>query len=165
LSIIGLLILRSARESIDAGSPLFAWIDIAMGAVLLIVTAVSATRQSDIDEQEKRLRGAPVAAYFGLGVVMMLSNLNTLAVAVSMLHEIAIADVTSFERGLTLAIVDAVILLPVLLPIAIVALAPRTADRILPKIRTGVDRYGVKVGIVVFTAIAIYLLIEGISHL
>ena len=57
------------------------------------------------------------------------------------------------------------ILLPVILPIALVALAPRTADRILPKIRAGVDRYGVKVGIVVFTAIAIYLLIEGISHL
>jgi hypothetical protein len=160
-----LLILRGARESVDAGSPLFAWIDIAMGLVLLVVTAVSATRQGDIDAQEKRLRGAPVAAYFGLGVVMMLSNLNTLAVAVSMLHEIAIADVTSLERGLTLATVDAVILLPILLPIAIVALAPRTADRILPKIRTAVDRYGIKVGIVIFTAIAIYLLIEGVSHL
>ncbi len=136
-----------------------------MGVVLLIVTAISATRQGDIDEQEKRLRGAPVAAYFGLGVVMMLSNLNTLAVAVSMLHEIAIADVTAFQRFLTLAIVDTVILIPVVLPIAFVALAPHTADRILPKIRAGVDRYGVKVGIVVFTAIAIYLLIEGISHL
>ena len=98
-------------------------------------------------------------------MVMMLSNLNTLAVAVSMLHEIAIADVTSFERGLTLAIVDAVILLPVVAPIALVALAPGTAGRVLPKIRDGVDRYGVRVGIVVFTGIAIYLLIEGIGHL
>ena len=133
LSAAGLIALSSARSSIDAGSPLFAWIDIAMGVVLLIVTAVSATRQSDLDAQREKLRGAPVAAYFGLGMVMMLSNLNTLAVAVSMLHEIAIADVTSFERGLTLAIVDAVILLPVVAPIALVALAPGTAGRVLPE--------------------------------
>ncbi|CAN5563234.1 hypothetical protein BH20ACT15_BH20ACT15_04480 [soil metagenome] len=57
------------------------------------------------------------------------------------------------------------ILLPVIAPIALVAIAPSAADRVLPKIRTGVNRYGVRVGVAVFTAIAIYLLIEGISHL
>ena len=81
---------------------------------------------------------------------MMIANLNTLAVAVSLLHEIAIADVTSFERGLTLALADAVILLPIVAPI-LLCLAPRTADRVLPMIRRGVDRYGVRVGVVVFT--------------
>lgn len=90
-------------------------------------------------------------------MVMMLSNLNTLAVAVAvaMLHEIAIADVSTFERAFTLAVVDAVILLPVIAPIALVAIAPSAADRVLPKIRAGVDRYGVRVGVAVFTMIAI----------
>ena len=96
---------------------------------------------------------------------MMIGNLNTLAVAVSLLHEIAIADITTFERCLTLWIVDTIILAPLVLPITLVAIAPRTADRVLPAIRSGVDRYGVQVGVVVFTGIAIYLLIEGISHL
>ena len=96
---------------------------------------------------------------------MMLSNLNTLAVAVSMLHEIAIADVTSFERGLTLGDRRRGDPPPDPHPDRDRRPRPPTADRILPKIRAGVDRYGVKVGIVVFTAIAIYLLIEGISHL
>jgi hypothetical protein len=36
---------------------------------------------------------------------------------------------------------------------------------VLPKIRKGVDDYGFQVGVVVFTGIAIYLLIEGVSHL
>ncbi len=165
LSVAGLLAFSGARSSVDPGSPLFAWIDIAMGVVLLAVSAVSLTRTSSIDSAQQRLRGAPIAAYAGFGMVMMLSNLNTLAVAVSMLHEIAIGDISAFERGLTLAIVDAVILLPVIAPIAFVALAPDAADRILPKIRAGVDRYGVKVGVAVFTGIAIYLLIQGISHL
>ena len=165
LSVAGLLAFSDARSSVDPGSPLFAWIDISMGAVLLVVSGVSLTRASSIDDAQRRLRGAPVAAYFGFGMVMMLSNLNTLAVAVSMLHEIAIADVSTFERGLTLAIVDAAILLPVLAPIALVALAPSAAERVLPKIRAGVDRYGVRVGVLVFTAIAIYLLIQGFSHL
>ncbi len=165
LSAAGLLAFSGARSSFDAGSPLFAWIDIAMGAVLLVVSAVSLSRTSSIDSAQQRLRGAPIAAYVGFGMVMMLSNLNTLAVAVSMLHEIAVADVSTFQRGLALAIVDAVILLPVLAPIAFVALAPGPAERILPKIRAGVDRYGFKVGVVVFTGIAVYLLIQGISHL
>jgi hypothetical protein len=165
LSVVGLLAFSGARSSVDPGSPLFAWIDISMGVVLLVVSGVSLTRASAIEGAQKRLRGAPVAAYFGFGMVMMLSNLNTLAVAVAMLHEIAIADVASFQRGLTLAIVDAVILLPVIAPIALVALAPSAAERVLPKIRAGVDRYGVRVGALVFAAIAVYLLIEGFSHL
>jgi tellurite resistance protein TehA-like permease len=165
LSVVGLILLRGARDSLDAGSPLFAWIDIGMGAALVVVTVVSLLRRGDVTEQEQRLRGAPVAVYFGVGMAMMIGNLNTLAVAVSLLHEVAIADITSFERFLTLAIVDLIILLPLLVPIGLVALAPRTAERVLPKIRKGVDDYGFQVGVVVFTGIAIYLLIEGISHL
>jgi tellurite resistance protein TehA-like permease len=165
LSVVGLILLRGARDSLDAGSPLFAWIDIGMGAALVVVTVVSLLRRGDVTEQERRLRGAPVAVYFGVGMAMMIGNLNTLAVAVSLLHEVAIADITSFERFLTLAIVDLIILLPLLVPIGLVALAPRTAERVLPKIRKGVDDYGFQVGVVVFTGIAIYLLIEGISHL
>jgi hypothetical protein len=165
LSVIGLVLLRGARDSLDAGSPLFAWIDIAMAVALVIVTSVSLFHRGDVTEQEKRLRGAPVALYFGVGAAMMIGNLNTLAVAVSLLHEIAIADITSFERFLTLAIVDLIILLPLLVPIGLVALAPRTAERVLPRIRKGVDDYGFQVGVVVFTGIAIYLFIEGISHL
>lgn len=165
LSVVGLILLRGARDSLDAGSPLFAWIDIGMGAALILVTVVSLFRRGDVTEQEQRLRGAPVAVYFGVGMAMMIGNLNTLAVAVSLLHEIAIADITAFERFLTLAVVDLIILLPLLLPIGLVALAPRTADRVLPKIRKGVDDYGFQIGVVVFTGIAIYLLVEGISHL
>ena len=165
LSVVGLVLLRGARDSLDAGSPLFAWIDIGMGAALLVVTAVSLFRQGDVETQEERLRGAPLAVYFGVGLAMMIGNLNTLAVAVSLLHEIAIADVTGFERFLTLALTDAIIMLPIVAPILLCMAAPRTADRVLPVIRRGVDRYGVRVGVVVFTGIAIYLLIEGISHL
>jgi hypothetical protein len=160
-----LLILRHERASLDAGSPLFAWIDLAMGAALLAVTAVSLFRRDQVTAGEERLRGAPVLAYFGVGMAMMIGNLNTLAVAVSLLHEIAIADVTAFERGLALAITDAVILAPIVVPILLCLLAPKTADRILPAIRRGVDRFGFQVGVVVFTGIAIYLIIEGISHL
>ena len=165
MSVAGLLAFSGARSSVDTGSPAFAWIDIGAGLVLLVTSLASLTRTNSLEEAQQRLRGAPVAAYFGFGVVMMLTNLNTVAVAVSMLHEIAVADITSFERYLTLGIVDAVILIPILAPIALVAIAPNAADRVLPKIRAGVDRYGVKVGAAVFIAIAIYLLVEGISHL
>ena len=165
LSVAGLLILSGARESVDQGSPAFAWIDISMGVVMLAVAAVSLARQGDVDAQQRRLRGASPIAFFGLGTVMMLSNLNTLAVAVALLHRIAIADVSSLERGLTLAIVDAVILLPVIAPIVLCLVAPGVSDRVLPAIRRGVDRYGVRVGGAVFALIGLYLIGIGASHL
>jgi hypothetical protein len=164
-SVAGLVLLRGARTSLDEGSPLFAWIDISMGALLLAVTAVSLFRQGDVGKAEARVRGANPAAFLLLGIAMMIGNLNTLAVAVPMLHEIAIAEVSSFQRGLALALSDLVILLPVLAPIAAVASAPEAAGRILPPIRRAVDRYGVRVGIVVFTAIGLYLLIKGLIRL
>jgi hypothetical protein len=164
-SVAGLVLLRGARTSLDEGSPLFAWIDISMGALLLAVTAVSLFRQGDVGAAEERVRGANPAAFLVLGIAMMIGNLNTLAVAVPMLHEIAIAEVSSFERGLALALSDLVILLPVLAPIAVCAAAPRAADRALPPIRRAVDGYGVRVGVVVFTAIGVYLLVKGLIRL
>ena len=165
LSVAGLLILRGAEDSVDEGSPAFAWIDISMGVVLLVVAAVSLARQGDVDAQQQRLRGASPIAFFGFGMVMMLSNLNTLAVAVAVLHRIAIADVSSFERGVTLAVVDALILLPVIAPIVLCQLAPDVSDRVLPAIRQGVDRYGVRVGAALFALIGLYLIGIGASHL
>jgi hypothetical protein len=165
LSVAGLILLRGARTSLDEGSPLFAWIDISMGAALLVVTAISLTRQGDVSAAEERVRTVSPAAFLILGMAMMIGNLNTLAVAVPMLHEIAIAEVSSFERSLALALSDLVILLPVVAPVAIVAAAPRTSGRILPPIRRAVDRYGFRVGIVVFTAIGVYLLVKGLIRL
>jgi hypothetical protein len=164
-TVIGLILLRGARESLDEGSPLFAWIDISMGAALLVVTAVSLTRQGDVGAAEERVRTVRPAAFLILGMAMMFGNLNSLAVGVPMLHEIAIAEVSSFERGLALALSDLVILLPVVAPIAIVAAAPHAAHRVLPRIRRAVDRYGFRVGVVVFTAIGLYLLVKGLIRL
>jgi Sap-like sulfolipid-1-addressing protein len=165
LSAAGLVLLRGARDSLDAGSPLFAWIDISMGVALLVITAVSLTRQGDVGAAEERVRTVSPAAFLILGMAMMIGNLNTLAVAVPLLHEIAIAEVSSFERGLALALSDLVILLPVVVPIALCAAAPRATERILPPIRRAVDRYGFRVGVVVFTAIGLYLLIKGLIRL
>jgi tellurite resistance protein TehA-like permease len=164
-TVIGLILLRGARESLDEGSPLFAWIDISMGAALLVVTAVSLTRQGDVGAAEERVRTVSPAAFLILGMAMMFGNLNSLAVGVPMLHEIAIAEVNSFERGLALALSDLVILLPVVAPIAVVAAAPRAAEHVLPRIRGAVDRYGFRVGVVVFSAIGLYLLVKGLIRL
>ena len=164
-SAAGLIALIEVGGGVEEDSPALGWIDIGLGVLLLVSAAVSLTRQGTIADQQERLREAPVAAYFGLGCVMMLSSLNSLAVAVTLLHRIAVSDVSSMERALALAFTDLVILIPVLAPIALVALAPSRAERVLPKIREGVDRYGVRVGVVVFAAIGVYLLVEGIARL
>jgi hypothetical protein len=149
---------------IDAESAALGWVDIGLGIALLASSAVSLMRQGDIAAQQEKLRGAPVPAFFGLGGAMMLSSINSLAVSLSLLHRIAVADVSGVERALALAFTDGFILVPVIAPIALVAVAPSLGERVLPKIRAGVDRYGVKVGVVVFVAIGVYLLVEGIRR-
>ena len=165
LSTAGLILVTNVGGGVDDDSSALGWIDVGLGLLLLVSAAVSLTRQGTIADQQERLRGAPVGAYFGLGAVMMLSSLNSLAVAVSLLHRIAVADVSATDRALALAFTDLIILLPVLAPIALVALAPSRAERILPRIRAAVDRYGVKVGVVVFAAIGVYLIADGLSRL
>ncbi|MGZ5359800.1 MAG: GAP family protein [Solirubrobacterales bacterium] len=163
-SAAGLIALTRIGGGVDAGSPALGWVDIGMAAVCLVSAAVSLTRQGDIAAQQERLRGAPLPAFFGLGMVMMLSSLNSLAVSVSLLHRIAAADVSGAERALALAFADTVILIPVLAPIALAVLAPGLAGSVLPRVRAGVDRYGVRVGAAVFVAIGIYLIAEGIQR-
>lgn len=160
----GLIALTHIGGGVDTDSPALGWVDIGLGVALLVSSAVSLMRQGDLAEQQEKLRRAPVPAFFGLGGVMMLSSLNSLAVSVSLLHRIAVADVSGLERALALAFTDAFILIPVIAPIALLALAPSLGGRVLPRIRAGVDRYGVKVGVVVFVAIGVYLLVEGISR-
>lgn len=164
LSIVGLLVLNGARSSFDENSSGFGWIDVAMGVLLLITAFVSVLRQGDIDAERQRLSHAPVAAFFGFGVIMMFSSLNTLAVAISLLHKIAVADISAFERAIALALSDLAILLPIVIPIVLYVAAPGLAGRVLPAIRRGVDDHGVTVGAILFTLIGIYLLRQGLSH-
>jgi hypothetical protein len=163
-SAAGLIALTRIGGGVSADSPTLGWVDIGMGAACLVSAAISLARQGGVAAQQARLREAPVPVFFGLGMVMMLSSLNSLAVSVSLLHRIASADVSGTERALALAFTDAVILIPVVAPIALAAFAPGLAESVLPRVRAGVDRYGVRVGAVVFVGIGIYLLVEGVSR-
>lgn len=77
LSVAGLVLLRGARDSLDEGSPLFAWIDISMGAALLVITAVSLSCQGDVGAAEERVRTVSPAAFLILGMAMMIDALQS----------------------------------------------------------------------------------------
>ena len=95
----------------------------------------------------------------------MVTNASALAAYAPLLREIAVADVSRFNRGVALALSDVVIIAPIVAPVVICLLAPRSSKRILAALRGGLDRHGRAVAIATFAAIGLFLLVRGFARL
>jgi hypothetical protein len=156
---------KGSRETFGPGGSLFAWLDIALGAGMLLLAGVTWARRDSGSDPSRLLGRVSPAAFFGVGAVFMISDASALVALVPLLREVAVADVTSFERAVALAITWIVVVLPIAAPVLIYVLAPRSSERALAAIRRWLDRYGYLVAIAVFGAIGIYLLARGIHRL
>ncbi len=165
LGVAGLIFFSRSRETFGPGGGLFAWVDLVVGVGLLVFAVVTYLRRGQAASQSRLLERVSPGAYFAVGAIFMITNASALVAYGPLLREIAIADVSRFERALALALADLVIVLPIAAPVLIYLLAPRSAGRVLAAIRRGLDRYGWIVVMVVFGAIGTYMLIRGITRL
>lgn len=165
VGIVGLWFFKGSRETFGPGGALFAWLDIALGAAMLALAAVTWERRGAATSQSRLVERVSPAAFVGVGAIFMITDASALVALGPLLREIAIAPVSSFERGLALALTDIVVILPIALPILVSLLAPRSSERILASMRRGLDHYGYLIAIGVFVAIGTYLLVRGITRL
>jgi hypothetical protein len=163
--VAGVILFSSARETFGPGGSLFAWVDVVVGAGLLVFALVTYLRRNQPASQDRLLERVSPGAYFAVGAIFMLTNASALAAYGPLLREIAIADVSRFERALALAISDIVIVLPIAAPVLIYLLAPQSSQRVLGALRRGLERYGWMIAIAVFGTIGAFLLIRGITRL
>ena len=163
-TLVGLAFFKGARETFGPGGSLFAWLDIALGAGMLALAGVTWARRDSGSDPSRLLGRVSTAAFFGVGAVFMISDASALVALVPLVRDVAVADVSSFERAIALAITWVVVTLPIAVPVLIYVLAPQSAQRALAAIRRWLDRYGYLVAIAVFAAIGTYLLVRGISR-
>jgi hypothetical protein len=165
VGLVGLWFFKGSRGTFGPGGSLFAWLDIVLGVGMLGFAVLTWVRRDSAASQTRLLERVGPPAFFAVGAIFMITDASALVALGPLLREIAIAPVSSFERGLALALTYVVVILPIALPILIYLLAPRSSQRILAAMRRGLDRYGYVIAIGVFLAIGTYLLVRGITRL
>jgi hypothetical protein len=165
VGIAGFAFFKGSRETFGPGGSLFAWLDLALGTRMLALAGVTWARRDSGSDPSRVLARVSPAAYFGVGAVFMISDASALVALVPLLRDVAVADVSSFERAVALAATWAVVILPIAAPVLICVLAPSSSQRALAAIRRWLDRYGYLVAIGVFGVIGIYLAVRGITRL
>ncbi|MEX2275165.1 MAG: GAP family protein [Actinomycetota bacterium] len=173
LGLIGLAVIGSvAKPDPGAKDTLKGWIDLAAGIVLavfgvrLLLVKKRTRNEVTADEQAKEpAKARPVWQAVPLGAAMMLLNTSSLALYVPILKELAHADLRPSGRLIVLAIVDAIILLPALIPIALTLVAPKTAARALASVQRLATRYARRLSGAIFAALGLYLVYRGIDGL
>ncbi len=165
LGIVGLWFFKGARETFGPTGSLFAWLDIALGAGMLVFAVITWVKRGSASGQDRLLERVGPAAFFGVGAIFMITDASALVALGPLLREIAVAHVSAFQRGVALVLTYVVVILPIALPLLIYIVAPRSSERILGVMRRWLDRYGYLVAIAVFLAIGTYLLIRGFGRL
>lgn len=165
VGIVGLWFFKGSRETFGPGGSLFAWLDIALGAGMLVFAVITWLKRDSASGQNRLLERVGPRAFFAVGAIFMITDASALVALGPLLREIAIAHVSAFQRGVALVLTYVVVILPVALPLLIYIVAPRSSQRILAAMRRWLERYGYLVAIAVFLAIGTYLLIRGFTRL
>lgn len=173
IGIVGLLTLDATVSSAQHGpSRASAIIDLSIGALLLalavriLVRGPIGKRSRKPDDSEHGAGQAPhPGRYYVLGLVMMATNFTTLALYLPLLKQIVRSGASTFSQISTLVISDAIILAPVLLPLAAYLLAPKRAAAMLASLNGFVQRNGKYVSATLAAGFGIYLAAKGIDRL
>lgn len=163
---------NSGASRSDVGTVIADSVDLVLGGLLLVLALVLLLRRpkahgtadggSDSVRRLQSARSAPLAT-FGLGIVMMLTNISTLALALAGAHGLRSSHepVGWVAAGGVLLIIGA--LLPILLPLVWELIAPTAATRDLARLNAVLVRDGRVIGVVVSGATAIYLIARGLG--
>jgi hypothetical protein len=164
VGLVGLWFFKGSRGTFGPGGSLFAWLDIVLGVGMLGFAVLTWVRRDSAASQTRLLERVGPPAFFAVGAIFMITDASALVALGPLLREIAVAQVSAFERGLALAISCSVVILPIAAPLIIYVAAPNSSQRILSAMRRWLDRYGYLVAIAVFAVIGTYLLVRGISR-
>jgi hypothetical protein len=105
-------------------------------------------------------RGGPVGA-LALGFALMATNVSTVALYLAALKDIGQARVDDVERIVTITVVILVVMVPVVVPLGLTVVAPRSSTRILAGVRAFVDRYRSLITGGFVTVFGMLLLVKG----
>lgn len=113
----------------------------------------------------QRLASAPTPWFVGVGALGMVVNFSTLVLFLPALHEIARSSTTLADRSAAFVVLYVVTLLPVLLPVGLVAVLGDRAAPTLDATHRWVTRHARQIGIAIELVFAVYLVVKGFGEL
>jgi hypothetical protein len=145
-------------------------IDMALGATLLLLglrmlkrTPTAHEKRSETAPDAAKQTGLLKTALLGFG--MMATNFTTAVLYIAALKLIARSDVDTAGQLGALAMLVVITLMPVLIPLAIYAVAPEAANRVLTPLGAWVRARSRPIGIAMLIGFGIYLLVKGLTGL
>lgn len=160
LAIVGMLIGTGAV----AGAALMpsASIDILIGLLLVFfgIKALTAKKEKTDIALGHEKPSPQLAKWLFIGFIVNITNFDAVVLNVTAVKEIFEAG-TGYEILLTI-VCDALFLLPILLPVSVYLLMPKTAAKVLEPIGDAAEKYGKYVLAAIFFIFGVYLLSKGL---
>lgn len=160
LGVIGVFILHLGGSG--KKSEVDAYIDIAAG-VLCLLAILLVLRKKKTPEKKEDYGGLGPAKVLALGFVTMLVNSSTIICYLSGAHAVSAAGVDTADKLLGLAVLTAVSLVTLVVPIVFYAVFPRRAKKALGELKGWLSRHSRAISVVVLAAFGVYLIVKGIT--
>ncbi len=142
---------------------------VAAGLMAALAVRALARRPTTAEQHTSRTAGrlatAPTPWFLGVGAIGMVVNFSTLVLFLPALHEIARSSTALADRIAAFAMLYVITLLPVLLPVGLVAAIGDRAAPALDATHRWVTRHARQIGIVIELVFAVYLVVKGFGEL
>jgi len=139
------------------------WIDIAFGVICLGLIPVSLRRKEKPEKPREDGKPFTAAKSFTVGILTMLVNASTIVIYLAGTHLITAAKLSTFDDIIALIILTAVTLITLFIPMAIYALFPSRAGKLLDSLKVWLAKHRTTIAIVILVIFGVYLLIKGIK--
>jgi len=144
---------------------LSAWLDIVIGAVMLIAAALihhHRSRPVPSSTGKKVPSSGHFRAGLGFGVFSMATNFKALALMVPAAKVVVTSASILPERIVLVAVIVVIASIPAWLPLALTAVAPDSAERVLKAIRRFLDRHGRRLVMTLLLLLGTFLMVRGL---
>jgi threonine/homoserine/homoserine lactone efflux protein len=159
------MILGRAFSFPDASESVKGWLDVGFGLVLVLLGVRALTQKPAPQRAQHRPVGQGSGRYVAMGAGLMTSNVTTFALYVPALKLIEESGVDVAEEIAAIAIVLAITMALVLVPLAVVAIAPNASERVLTRAGDWLAAHRRTLSVVICLGLGAYLLIKGIERL
>ena len=143
-----------------------ALVRLAAAAALVVAGVVTIVRgPSDKVTRQLTPPKPDLPAFFGVGAVVMLTNLTTLALFIPAVHLVGVSDVAIEGRAAAFAIVVAITMIPSVAPPLAVSVVGEPAQRKLAALNAWLLRHSRAIGALVCFGFAVLLGVQGVEQL
>ncbi len=141
-------------------------VDVVLGLLLLALVLYLRRPSSDKSKPRERDRsGMNNRAAFAFGMFAMSTNFTTIVLMVPGAKEIASSHLDLPERAVASLFLVTLASMPAWVPLALTAVAPGAANRVLGSISSGLEKHGKTATTVLVAGVGIYLLVRGVVRL